>query len=426
MSEVTHTATFQPLKWQLKPLLDKHRVVLLSGPAGAGRSRCCGEKINAFLKKYPGSTGLMMRKKRQSMTNSTVLFFDRTIKGRDPTVHHVPSKFRFEYENGSILAYGGMADKDQKESIRSIGQDGSLDICWMEEANRFDEEDYNEIIARMRGRAANWTQILLSTNPDAPNHWIRRRLILSKEAHTYVAGPLDNPYLPKEYIANLMNMTGVTGARLRDGKWVQAEGVVYPEWEDDLHCIDPFPIPDDWRRVRGIDFGFTNPFSCQWWAIDPDGRMYLYREIYMSRRTVRDHATLINAYSEGEAIEITVADHDAEDRATLEESGIITIPANKDIESGLKFVRERLRKAGDGKPRMYIFNNCLVEIDPDLQERKKPISILEEFPAYVWAESLVGKMEKEIPLKLNDHGMDCARYVTAYVEGAEGFGMGYA
>lgn len=367
-----------------------------------------------------------MRKKRQSMTNSTVLFFERTVVGKDPTIHHVPSKFRFEYQNGSILAYGGMADSDQKESIRSIGQDGSLDICWLEEANRFDEEDFNEIIARMRGKAAPWTQILLSTNPDSPHHWIRRRLILGREAHTYVAGPLDNPYLPKEYVENLKSMTGVTAARLRDGKWVQAEGVVYPEWDDNLHVIEPFPIPDDWRRVRAIDFGFTNPFSCLWGALDHDGRLFIYREIYMSKRTVRDHAQLINAYSEGEPIEITVADHDAEDRATLEESGIITIPANKDIESGLKFVRERLRPAADGKPRLRIFNNCLVEVDPDLQERKKPTTILEEFPAYVWAESVVNKMEREVPLKLNDHSMDGARYMVAYIESAEGYGMGFA
>ena len=29
-----------------------------------------------------------------------------------------------------------------------------------------------------------------------------------------------------------------------------------------------------------VDFGYTNPFTCQWWAMDHDGRLYLYREIF--------------------------------------------------------------------------------------------------------------------------------------------------
>jgi predicted transcriptional regulator len=39
-----------------------------------------------------------------------------------------------------------------------------------------------------------------------------------------------------------------------------------------------------------VDFGYTNPFVMQWWAEDPDGRLYLYREIYRTRRLVEDHA----------------------------------------------------------------------------------------------------------------------------------------
>src|SRR3990167_4551375 len=143
------TAIFKPLPWQLPLLLDKSPVVLAAGPAGAGRSRAVAEKVHAYLKKYPGAAGLMMRKNRQSMTNSTVLFFERTIIGKDKSVRHYPSKFRFEYPNGSILAYGGMADEMQKESIRSIGPDGAIDIGWFEEANKFDEGDFNELIARM-------------------------------------------------------------------------------------------------------------------------------------------------------------------------------------------------------------------------------------------------------------------------------------
>jgi hypothetical protein len=72
-----------------------------------------------------------------------------------------------------------------------------------------------------------------------------------------------------------------------------------------------------WRKIRAIDFGYVNPFVCQWWAIDNDGRMFRYRELYMTGRTVKDHADKINLLSSGESYEATICDHDAEDRATL-------------------------------------------------------------------------------------------------------------
>ena len=77
---------------------------------------------------------LMVRKTRDSMINSTVLFLQRRIIGPDPHVTHFPTKHRFEYHNGSVLAYGGMADEAQREQIRSIGLAGGLDIAWAEEA----------------------------------------------------------------------------------------------------------------------------------------------------------------------------------------------------------------------------------------------------------------------------------------------------
>lgn len=414
------TGIFKPLPWQIPVMRDRSPVLLASGPAGAGRSRVMAEKVHAFLKKYPGAAGLMMRKNRQSMTNSTVLFFERTIIEKDKSVRHYPSKFRFEYPNGSILAYGGMADDDQKESIRSIGPDGALDIAWLEEANKFEEGDFNEVIARMRGKAGGWRQILLSTNPDAPTHWIRRRLILGGGAKHYPAGPLDNPYNPSDYIANLETLTGVTKQRLLYGKWVQAEGAVYEGWDDSYHVVDPFDIPRSWRRIRVCDFGYINPFVTLFAAIDPSDRIYIYREIYMSRRTVSDHALTINEYSYDEDFEATVADHDSGDRAELDKNGIYTVPADKDVERGLKLVQERLRLREDGKPGVMVFRHSLVEVDPILQSAGKPTCLAEEMPSYTWAKVQPGKPEKEVPLKLHDHAIDALRYLVMYLDNEYG------
>lgn len=407
-------AAYKPLEWQEEPLYDISPVMLLTGSAGGGKSRIAAEKLHAFCMTYPGAMAIMLRKKRQSMTNSTVLFMERTVIGRDPSVTHYSSKLRFEYANGSVLAYGGMADEEQMEQIRSIGQQGGVDIAWMEEANRFFETDFNELTARMRGTAAPWTQIILSTNPDHPLHWIRRRLILGGEASVYYSRADQNIHNPSSYQSTLARLTGHVGARLRDGQWVKAEGTVYDTFNDSVHVIEPFPIPPDWRKIRVIDFGYSNPFVCLWIAIDPDDVMYVYREVYMTQRTVTSHSKTIMDLSQEDDIEATVCDHDAEDRATLEENGIETIPAIKDISRGIQAVKDRLED--HARPRIKIFRNLLHEIDYRLEESKKPISVLDEFPSYAWPTSADGRPIKEVPMKVNDHGMDALRYGVMYVD----------
>jgi phage terminase large subunit len=217
-------------------------------------------------------------------------------------------------------------------------------------------------------------------------------------------------------MAVLDRLTGVRKERLRFGRWVNAEGAVY-EFDEAVHLIDPFAIPLNWRRLRVVDFGYINPFVCQWWAVDHDGRMYLYREIYMTRRTVQAHVPKILELSGGAAIETTVADHDAEDRATLEGYGIMTEVAVKSISAGIQKVEERLKRAGDGKPRLFVFRDACVEMDGTLAEMRKPTCTAEEFAVYMWPKGSDGKPLKEVPLDLDNHGMDAMRYAVMYVDG---------
>lgn len=413
---------FKPEPWQIAPWRDKSLILLLDGAAGGGKSYLAAHKMDALCRKYPGATAFMGRKTRESMTNSTLLFFQHVVLGNDPYVKHRPHLKRFEYAHGngntSILAYGGMKDEAQRQAIRSIGLEGGLDFAWLEEAHLFSELDYEEIVARMRGTAAPWRQLMLTVNPDHYMHWINQRLILGGEATRYISGPKDNPYLPDDYFDNVLGkLTGVRYKRLALGQWVGSENAVYDTYRHEIHVIDPFEIPDDWRRYRSIDFGYTNPFTCQWWALDDDDRAYLYREWYQTQKLVEEHARRINELSEGENILFTVADHDAEDRATLHKYGIPTISAKKDISLGIQAVQSRMNVAGDGKPRLFIFNDATVQpVDAQLAEKKKPTCLVEELPGYIWQPVREGYPVKETPVKLHDHGVDAMRYFVMAVE----------
>jgi phage terminase large subunit len=150
--------------------------------------------------------------------------------------------------------------------------------------------------------------------------------------------------------------------------------------------------------------------------MDNDGRMYLYREIYKTQTLVEDHAKRIRELTGGEHIEATVADHDAEDRATLAKYGVPTVPADKAISPGIQAVQQRLNKTADGRPRLFIFRNALVGMDARLEDAKLPTSTQDEWAGYAWPRSNDGKAVKEVPVQVNDHGLDSTRYAVMYAD----------
>lgn len=401
---------------------DRRPEVVLSGPAGTGKSRACLEKLHAACTRWPGTRGLIVRKTRESLTESgLVTFEEKVLPAGSPIARGASRRMRqaYHYPNGSEIVVGGL---DKPSKVMST----EYDIVYVQEAIELFENDWESLTTRLRNGVMPFQQLIADTNPDGPLHWLNQRCARGQAA-MLESRHEDNPTLwdrasgawteaGRSYIARLDGLTGVRKPRLRFGKWVQAEGAVYDDWDRQKHLVDRREIPADWRRIRAIDFGYSNPFVCLWIAIDDDGRMYVYREIYRTRRTVKVHAAEIRRLSGDERYEFTVADHDAEDRATLLENGIATIAADKAIRPGIEAVQERLKVAGDGRPRLFVLRDAPVERDETLDEAKKPCSIVEEFDGYCWTKGGDGKPVKEEPVKLNDHALDALRYATMAVD----------
>ncbi len=380
-------------------------------------STMAANRLHAYCQRYPGATVLALRKTRESMTNSVVLFLERSVIGPDPKVRHLRGAHRFEYTNGSILAYGGMANEDQREQIRSIGVTGGVDMVWLEEATGFIEDDYNEILARMRGQAATWRQIILSTNPDRPTHWIYKRLMQGKEATVFYSSAKDNFHNPSSYFDALGKLTGVLALRLREGQWRQAEGVVYDEYDPVVHIIEK-----PWSEARfydaSVDWGYTNAGVILVWAIDGDGRAVCVREIYQSQRLVEGWWVDEAKKLDGEYhIDTWVCDpSEPAYIQTFRNAGLNAIPAINDILPGVQAVKQRLKVQEDGRPRIaFLTTRQTSAPDTLLVERKVPTSVTEEFPAYIWPKNKVGD-KAEVPVKEHDHGMDSARYMMMYLD----------
>lgn len=409
------TAVFTPFPWQVAPWRDKSPVMLLTGSAGGGKSDIAAEKLHGFMLAYPGACGLALRKAREWCKGSVKVMLESVI-GDDPRVHVFDD--RIDYDNESVIYFGGLKDKDQREALRSKrGKYGDPDIAWMEEANAFSRQDFDEVSGRLRGNRGGWGQLILSTNPDTPTHWIFKDLMQGGQASVYYSFAKDNPLNTQAYFDRLDGMVGVQRDRLRDGKWVQAEGAIYDEYDPAIHMIDADQVPELVRRFRVIDFGYSNPFVCQWWGMDADGRLYRYRELYVTKRLVEDLTPEIIRLTGTESIEMTVSDHDAEDRATMQRHGVSTTAAIKDVSPGIQAVKARLKVQGDGKPRLYFVRGALVEVDPALEAEKKPTCTEEEIPGYAWQKYQDGKPNKEQPIKVNDHGCDTTRYIVAKIDG---------
>jgi PBSX family phage terminase large subunit len=404
---------------------------MLSGPAETGKTYSALKKLDALAWKYPGAQLAMVRKTYNSMAGTVLQIWTKKILGPDSPVQPFGGEHPqwFDYPNRSRVWVGGL---DNPVKVLS----GERDAVYVNQAEELSTDDWEVLTTRTTGRAGNmpYAQVFGDCNPDVPTHWIVNRPSLK----VFESRHEDNPVLFDEAgaiteqgrrsLAVLDALTGVRKQRYRYGRWVGAEGQVY-EFDKAVHLIDRMPDGwEHWRKIRSIDFGFTNPFVCQWWAIDGDGRMYLYREMYMSGRTVATHLPTINAQTANEYIEATVSDHDAEDRATLAEGvkgdhgeirepGIATVAAYKAVSRGIQAVEDRLKVAADGKPRIFILRDALVEVDEVLRAKHKPLTTEAEFPSYVWQKSVNGRPIKEEPLKVDDHGMDTMRYAVAYVDG---------
>ena len=411
---------FVPMPWQVPIWTDNSPTILLTGGAGGGKTHFALEKIHAMAMRYPGSSYAMCRKTLQSMRASTLPFFRNVvIKGLTDVIENKTDRV-FNYKNGSAIYYFGMDDEKSAEKIRGIGSTGGLDGGMIEEANAFTENDYNEICGRLRGQTSPLIQIILCTNPGASSHWINQRLIEGKEASVYISKAIQNTYNPESYLKKLDQLTGVQRLRLRDGIWANADGAVFPEFNKKIHVVQRDYIPRGWQRYRSIDFGYVNSFVCLWGAIEPDtNALYIYRELHQSGLLVEDAAKIINQYSRGEDIIATIADHDAEGRATLQRYGISTIPAFKQITPGIEQLHTRIRNN-----KFYYVENALINYDQKLRDEHKPVDLPSEFECYVWAPTKDGKLAKEEPVKLNDHAIDALRYMVAYVDGitAESYG----
>ena len=340
--------TLLPAQSRLYNLEKKYKAFI--GGVGSGKSRF-GAFWSVVQALYFEGDGMIVAPTYRMLEDVSIIAFTEILERLNRPYEHIRSKNLVTTGRGNIF----LRSAEHPERLRGP----NLSWAWIDEAALCREDTWKIMLGRLR---LNNARGLITTTPAGFN-WVYRYWVeMNNDSYGLIrSSTRENHYLDKDFVAQLeASYSEEYAAQEIEGQFVTFEGLIYPEFSHDTDSgnIQDVVIQDDWERVRGIDFGYTNPFVCLWGALDGDGRLYIYDEHYKTKLLIQEHASIIMDREKGE-FTWTVSDWDAQERAELENAGVATIRAQKDVTTGIQKVKSRLKKQADGKPRLFVHPRCV-------------------------------------------------------------------
>ncbi len=284
----------KPSEKQMLFLTDRHRYIAFGGARGGGKSWAVRVKAVLLAYRYPGIKIMIVRRTYPELRANHINPL-RTLLG-DAAVYKDSTK-EFTFPGGSVLMFRHCSNSTDIDKYQGT----EVDVLFLDEATQLTEEEFDRFRACVRGVNDFPKRVYLTCNPGGVGHSFVKRLFVDrvyKEGEDpddyvfYKSLVTDNKALMEsdpEYVRQLQSLPPKLKKAWLMGDWDIFEGQFFEEFKDVpehykdrrfTHVIDPFPIPNDWRIVRSFDFGFRKPFSCDWWAIDYEGRAYLILQLY--------------------------------------------------------------------------------------------------------------------------------------------------
>lgn len=278
------------------------------------------------------------------------------------------------------------------ESSFMLIQGRTLAGVLLDEVVLMPESFVNQALARC---SVDGSRIWFSCNPGSPQHWFYKNWIegsARRNALYLHFNMRDNPSLSDSILARYEAMySGVFYDRYILGKWVLAEGLIYPMFGDSC-VVDEEPVTEGEYYIS-CDYGTLNPFSAQLWHWDGKTATCL-REYYYSGRetqankTDEEYCTEIARLAGDFPIRSIVVDPSAASFIeVLRRKQYIVRKAKNDVLNGIMLTARYLQ---DGT--IKIHRRCKDSI--------------REFGLYRWDD----KATEDRPIKENDHAMDSIRY----------------
>jgi phage terminase large subunit len=303
------------------------------------------------------------------------------------------SQHKYNFKNKSTIEFGHL----EAESDVSKYQSAEYDVIRFDELTHFSSFQYTYMISRIRGANKFPKQIKSTSNPGSQGHqWVKEKFIDGKEPQKEYIDDLnrssifipakvtENKFLmdnDPQYIQRLEQLPEAQRKALLYGDWDIYEGQYFPEFNRDIHVIEPFTLPKHWKRFISLDYGLDMT-AAYWWAVDEQGREYIYRELHEPNLTLTKAADKIQNMT-SEDIRYIVASPDLWNRRQetghsgmeiMMQSGLRNLTkADNDRINGWRVMREHLSpftdEEGNVIANLRIFKNCvnLIKYIPMLQ-----------------------------------------------------------
>lgn len=413
--------------------------VLYGGAAGGGKSDALlAEALRqVHIQHYKAVLFRKTLPECRELVERSLSLYHQAFPG---AVYHA-ARHLWQFPSGATILFASM--QHAKDRLKYQGQ--QFDFIGFDELTHFTWQEYSYMMSRNRPSGPNTRCYMRSTcNPGGIGHaWVKKRFIencppmtpyveqITVQGKTYRRSRIfipstvyDNHILLENdpnYIANLAMLPENERRALLEGDWNSFSGQVFSEFRDNpegyesrrfTHVIPPFDIPPQWRRYRSFDFGYSRPFAVQWWAVDYDGRAYLYRQLYGCTESpntglkyepvkiARKIREIEDMHEQGHKIygvaDPSIWDTSRGDDGTIirlfEQEGVYFERGNNARIAGKMQLHYRLRFDEKGYPMLYVFRTC------------KPF--LRTITALVYDES----NPEDIDTRQEDHDYDACRY----------------
>ncbi|MBO3333467.1 PBSX family phage terminase large subunit [Clostridium perfringens] len=301
-------------------------------------------------------------------------------------------EFKFDKHNRFIL-FGVQVCCFGHSKINDLGRIRGMTAfgAYINEGTMANEEVFNEIKARCSGEGA---RILIDTNPDQPEHWLKVNFIDKADGKVIQAYHYeldDNTFLSERYRENIKASTpsGMFTDRDIKGLWVSAEGIVYKDFRKDVHYIHSSKLKgiNFVKYFAGVDWGYEHFGSVVVIGQDDKDNLYLLKE-YSKQYEEIDYWVNVGKEIKSKYGNITFYCDSArpEHVARYKKEGLRAKNADKAVLSGIESVAKRFK------------TKTLFIVEDQVDLFKKEIFM------YTW-----NKKTGE-PIKLWDDVLDALRY----------------
>jgi phage terminase large subunit len=299
MTTQTIESKFQPTLRQWEAAAARQRWVLYGGGEGGGKTRWLVETVLDILLDNPGIEGIIGRFDYNDVMTPTQVYdvFHQVCPREIIMAEYRSPPAWVRLHNGSRVTFMGLHD---------YAPSAEFAFAAVDQAEEVPEETLRLLNGRLRQRLPDGSfprfRMLLTCNPHPAIEWVHAQQVQYPDDYLFVPALFtDNPYLPADFEQQRRrSYTDDQYRRLLLGSWDVYEGQALPEFDRNIHVVEPF---DTWRKehwpvYRGIDHGLTAPTVCEWIARDPDeGDMYIVQEYERAGEVPEANAKAIAAMS---------------------------------------------------------------------------------------------------------------------------------